>query len=79
MRYPSALDLAELVVERIALGEALPDDFALPEDTSTEAGQSSATVLVDRVRAARILLPPRPIYLRRPDAVVPASLTGGAA
>ena len=79
VRYPSALDLAELVVERIALGEALPDDFALPEDTSTEAGQSSATVLLDRVRAARILLPPRPIYLRRPDAVVPASLTGGAA
>ena len=79
VRYPSALDLAELVVERMALGEALPDDFALPEDTSTEAGQSSATVLVDRVRAARILLPPRPIYLRRHDAVVPASLTGGAA
>lgn len=78
VRYPSALDLAELVVERIRLGEALPDDVALPEDTSTESGQSSATVLVDRVRAARILLPPRPIYLRRPDAVVPASLAGGS-
>ena len=71
--YPRAADLADLVLERRDLGEALPEEVELPEDDAASTGVSTADVLEARVRAGLVLLPPRPIYLRRPDAVVPTS------
>lgn len=75
--YPHALDLADLVMERLAAGEGLPHDIALPEEAAGDNGASAADVLARRIAEDRWLLPPRPIYLRRPDAVVPAGLAPG--
>lgn len=76
VRYPSAIDLAELVIERLAAGEAIPGELDLPEDDASEAGASTADLLARRIAEGRYLLPARPVYLRRPDAVVPVSLGG---
>ena len=75
--YPSAAVLAALVLERLEAGEPMPSGLDLPEDAATDSGAPTAQVLAERVRAGLMLLPPRPIYLRRPDAVPPK--LGGAA
>lgn len=69
--YPRAVDLADLVLERLAAGERIPTDLVLPEDDSSASGAPTAELLEARVRAGLVLLPPQPIYLRRPDAVAP--------
>ena len=76
--YPRAAILADLVAERLAAGEPLPTSVILPEESAADSGAATADVLLDRVDRGLVLLPPLPIYLRRPDAVVPASLAGGA-
>ena len=77
LAYPGAAVLASLVLERLAVGELLPTELDLPEEDAAESGAATGEVLEQRVRAGLILLPPRPIYLRRPDAVPPT--LGGAA
>lgn len=77
--YPQAADLAELVAERLAAGEPLPASVALPEEDATATGAATADLLLERAHRGLVLLPPLPVYLRRPDAVVPAALRGGAA
>lgn len=76
--YPRASDLADLVLERLAAGEGVPTSLALPEDASGEPGTSGAAILEARARRGLLLLPPAPIYLRRPDAAVSATLGGSA-
>ena len=76
--YPQAGDLADLVAERLASGEPLPDRVELPEEGARESGAATADILHDRAQRGLLLLPARPLYLRRPDAVVPASMGGGA-
>ena len=71
---PHAADLADLVRERLEAGEPLPGAVPLPEDDASAAGASSADVLERRARDGLLLLPALPIYLRRPDAVAPASV-----
>lgn len=78
---PSAGALAAYVLERLAAGEALPAGGGEPaatlaDDAEAEAladdrhgdGEPTATAL----RGA-VLLPPVPLYLRRPDAVAPGA------
>ena len=69
--YPRAGDLADLVLERMAAGEGIPGDVDLPEDEAAASGAATAQILEARVRAGLVLLPPRPVYLRRPDAAAP--------
>lgn len=76
--YPQAGVLADLVAERLASGEPLPDRVELPEEGARESGAATADILHDRAQRGLLLLPARPLYLRRPDAVVPASMGGGA-
>jgi len=76
--YPQAADLADLVAERLVGGEPLPDMVDLPEEGARDSGAATADILFDRARRGLVLLPARPLYLRRPDAVVPASMGGGA-
>lgn len=76
--HPSAADLADLVLERLAAGERIPATVVLPEEDAGQSGTASARILQERARRGLLLLPPVPIYLRRPDAVVPASVMGGA-
>ena len=66
---PAAADLGRLVLERIAAGEPLPDDRAWPEDAADGSGAPTATILASLVSEGHWLLPPLPLYLRRPDAV----------
>ena len=66
---PCASDLAVLVQERIASGEALPDDREWPEDAADGSGVPTAALLADLALQERWLLPALPLYLRRPDAV----------
>ena len=66
---PCASDLAVLVQERIASGEALPDDREWPEDAADGSGVPTASLLADLALQERWLLPALPLYLRRPDAV----------
>ena len=68
--------LADLVSERLASGEPLPDRVELPEEGARESGAATADILRDRAQRGLLLLPARPLYLRRPDAVVPASMGG---
>lgn len=94
--YPRGEDLAALVIARLDAGEplpsaigpgtlpvddALPFDDALPVDDATGTGASTAAVLSERLLRGQVLLPPLPVYLRRPDAVVPPGLArpGGGA
>ena len=66
---PAAADLGRLVLERIAAGESLPDDRGWPEDAADGSGAPTATILASLVSEGHWLLPPLPLYLRRPDAV----------
>ena len=66
---PAASDLGRLVLERIAAGEPLPDDRGWPEDAADGSGAPTATILASLVSEGRWLLPPLPLYLRRPDAM----------
>ena len=75
LMYPAAIDLADLVLDRLAEGEELPTDLDLPEEDAAASGASVAEILGARLAGGSHLLPPRPIYLRRPDAVVPAQVT----
>ena len=70
--YPRAADLAGLVLQRLEAGEPLPADVTLPEEDAIQSGAATADVLASRMLAGVVLLPPRPVYLRRPDAVAPA-------
>lgn len=69
--FPDASDLIAIVQERHESGEGWPGaDLAVAElDPATARGDSTAQVLLDRARRGRVLLPPRPLYLRAPDAV----------
>ena len=66
---PAASDLGRLALERIAAGELLPGDREWPEDASDGSGVATATLLASLVSQGHWLLPPLPLYLRRPDAV----------
>jgi tRNA threonylcarbamoyladenosine biosynthesis protein TsaB len=66
---PAAADLARLVLERTEAGESLPDDRAWPEDAADGSGAPTASLLSHLATQGRWLLPPLPLYLRRPDAV----------
>ena len=66
---PAASDLGRLVLERVAAGESLPGDRAWPEDAADGSGAPTATLLASLVSEGHWLLPPLPLYLRRPDAV----------
>lgn len=66
---PAASDLGRLVLERIAAGEPLPGDREWPEDASDGSGMPTAALLASLVSQGHWLLPPLPLYLRRPDAV----------
>ena len=57
------------VLARIAAGESLPDDHAWPEDAADGSGSPTASALASLAAEDRWLLPPLPLYLRRPDAV----------
>lgn len=78
-RYPSARDLVAIVGARVAAGEDWRAVTAAPVelDAATSQGDSTALFLDERARQGRVLLPPRPLYLRVPDAVAapPASST----
>ena len=69
LRRPTASDLGRLVVERLAAGEPLPGDREWPEDASDGSGAPTATLLASLASQGHWLLPPLPLYLRRPDAV----------
>jgi tRNA threonylcarbamoyl adenosine modification protein YeaZ len=66
---PSAVELARLVLARIAAGEVLPGDREWPEDASDGSGAPTAALLAELASEDRLLLPALPLYLRRPDAV----------
>ena len=62
--YPAAATLCRLVAAAVARGETVADDGApVPDD--------GAAVGADGRRS--ILLPPEPLYLRRPDAREPGA------
>ena len=74
--YPDALDLAAIVESRRTIGEDWPEvELSVELDPATSRGDSTARLLGARARQGRVLLPPRPLYLRAPDAVAPAALT----
>ena len=66
---PAASDIGGLALERIAAGEQLPGDREWPEDASDGSGVPTATLLASLVSQGHWLVPPLPLYLRRPDAV----------
>lgn len=73
-RYPDAAAHIRLVRRRLEAGEEIPDAAGAapgPEDVATGTGAAVAAVLLDRLRAGHWLLPPRPLYLRVPDAQPP--------
>lgn len=60
-RYPRAADIARLAIRAVTLGEEpMPIDVPLA-DHGTESGETAAAI------AQHTLLPPRPLYIRRPD------------
>lgn len=69
--FPQAADLAVIVQSRMNAGEDWSDDvdLAIDLDPATARGHSTAQALTERGRHGRLLLPPRPLYLRAPDAV----------
>ncbi len=69
--FPDPIDLVGLVQQRIAVGEPLPDtgDFVAGLDSAIDIGQTTETQMAQWQRRDRVLLPARPLYLRRPDAV----------
>lgn len=73
---PHALWVARRVAALLAAGgheTSVDQAHDLPLDAHGEDSGATATAL-----AGAGLLPPRPLYLRRPDAVAPAHLAGGA-
>jgi tRNA threonylcarbamoyladenosine biosynthesis protein TsaB len=66
---PSAGCLADLVIDRLRSGEAPPPDREWPQDAADGSGTPTARILEVQAGQGRWLLPPRPLYLRRPDAV----------
>ena len=66
---PAASDLGRLVLNRMAAGEQLPGDREWPEDSSDGSGAPTAALLGSLASQGHWLLPPLPLYLRRPDAV----------
>lgn len=79
--YPEATWLARIVVDRLAAGEQIPtpadpgDAGLATLDPASARGESTQEWMLQRAAAARVLLPPRPLYLRRPDAVAPESVS----
>lgn len=69
LALPAAADLARLVLARMAAGESLPNDRVWPEDAADGSGAPTADLLAALVAQDRWLLPPLPLYMRRPDAV----------
>ncbi len=80
-RFPHAADLAAIVESQLNAGEDWSDDvdLAIDLDPATARGNSTAQVLIKRGRHGRLLLPPRPLYLRAPDAVATAAASTMAA
>ena len=80
-RFPHAADLAAIVESRLNAGEDWSDeaDLAIELDPATARGYSTAQLLTERGRRGRLLLPPRPLYLRAPDAVANAAASTMAA
>ncbi len=76
--HPSAAVLATLVAEAIQAADpalvaeaALAADASLAADATPVAGAALATEAAGPVPAPVVLLPPEPLYLRRPDAQIP--------
>ena len=70
--YPNAHDLAALILERVESGESLPEMVESAElEPATARGDTTEQWLLQRIAHGRVLLPARPLYLRRPDAVEP--------
>jgi len=69
--FPSAQALLMIVQERLDAGEVLPrlDAGAVGLDAPASVGATTARALAQQAAAGRQLLPMRPLYLRRPDAV----------
>lgn len=75
--------LGALVLQRREAGESWPQlqasgsdgDGDVELEDATQRGDSTQAWLLERARVGRVLLPPRPLYLRRPDAVAPASVS----
>jgi tRNA threonylcarbamoyl adenosine modification protein YeaZ len=78
--YPDAGDLAQIVREQatplsgIGVGDALDVERGIELTSATERGETTESVLLDLSRAGRVILPARPLYLRRPDAVAPVGV-----
>jgi len=64
--YPAAATLCRIVAQALARGETVADDGVVDNGVPAKAGA---------VLAARrpVLLPPEPLYLRRPDALEPGA------
>jgi len=70
--HPDARDLAALILERVESGEPLPEVTESAElEPATARGDTTEQWLLQRLAHGRVLLPARPLYLRRPDAVEP--------
>ena len=76
--HPDALALADLVHVRVEGGEPWPEAIdaivdpvtgARDLDPATSIGAGAAEAVAARRREGQVLLPARPLYLRRPDAV----------
>lgn len=72
--YPRGEEVAAFVLERLDAGEPLPSVIDIPVDEATSTGISAGHMLAQRAAAGLLLLPPRPIYLRRADAVPPVGI-----
>lgn len=75
-RHPRAGDHIALVRARLAAGESIEgalEPLAVDDDAASGTGAPVAAALLARARSGRLLLPPRPLYLRRPDARPPGS------
>jgi len=70
--HPDARDLAALILERVESGEPLPEVTESAElEPATARGDTTEQWLLQHLAHGRVLLPARPLYLRRPDAVEP--------
>jgi tRNA threonylcarbamoyladenosine biosynthesis protein TsaB len=78
--YPDAIDLAAIVLSRREAGEDWPEDSAevIDLDPAAARGESTERHLAQRARSGRVLLAPRPLYLRAPDAVAGGAATRAA-
>ena len=75
VEYPSAASMIDLLRERFAAGENWPQGDVGPvvalEDAASQ-GSATSEVLARWAAMGHVLLPARPLYLRRPDAVATA-------